>query len=54
MRALRHLLWLILKHRFQSVPQRIENDMVLTTGPEKLLAAFKKALTIEKIEDLRI
>ncbi|MHB1425652.1 MAG: hypothetical protein ACYC3I_20985 [Gemmataceae bacterium] len=54
LRALRKTLWPLLKHRFRSVPRLHESYMADENDPERLLAAFKKALTIEKIEDLRI
>ena len=54
LRALRKALWILLKHRFQSVPRYWENQMVSAHDPERLLAAFKKALIVERIEDLRI
>jgi hypothetical protein len=53
-RALRQVLWLLLNHRFQFVPSPVYNYIDWVSDPDRLMEAFKQALTIEKIEDLRI
>jgi hypothetical protein len=51
-RALRKVIWILIKHRFHSVPHDFENHLVGTNDPEKLLRVFRKALTVEKIHYL--
>lgn len=51
-RALRKVLWILIKHRFHSVPRDFENYIVGINDPERLLRLFQKALTIEKIHYL--
>ena len=54
LRASRRMLWLLLKHRFGFVPSPLESYIDWVSDPARLQAAFEQALTIEKIEDLRI
>jgi hypothetical protein len=54
LRALRSVLWKYLNHRFQFVPSPVYNYIDWVSDPERLMDAFEHALTIEKIEDLRI
>jgi hypothetical protein len=54
LRAARKMLWLLLTHRFEYVPSAVYNYIDWIGDSERLLAAFRQALTIEKIEDLRI
>lgn len=51
-RALRKVIWILIKHRFHSVPRELENRLVGVNDPERLLRAFQKALTIEDIHYL--
>lgn len=54
LRASRRMLSILLEHRFKYVPNPVYNYIDWMNDPERLLDAFRQALTIEKIEDLRI
>ena len=54
LRATRLLLYLLLQHRIKSVPSVVSNYIDYINDPERLQTAFRHALTIEKLEDLRI
>ena len=54
MRVAHKFLYLLLAHRFGSVPYAMSNYIYTISDPDRLEDAFRQALTLEKIEDLRI
>jgi hypothetical protein len=54
LRATRLLLQLLLTSRFGDVPSEIMNYIDYIHDPERLQIAFRQALTLEKVHDLRI
>lgn len=53
-RAAHKFLYLLLTHRFGSIPYAMSNYLDTISDPERLEDVFCQALTVEKIEDLRI
>lgn len=50
----RYFLPLLLEHRFGVIPRALEDYIGIIKDPDRLDTAFRQALIIEKIEDLRI
>jgi hypothetical protein len=50
----RYFLCLLLEHRFGEIPRALYDYIGMIKDPDRLDTAFRQALIIEKIEDLRI